>query len=484
MAFCKFSSQAVINGKTEVDNIFINDYLPYASENAVKVYLYGLYKCSNASAYDNTLESFSKVLKISEEDILEIFKFWEEQGLVQILNVVPVEIRYIPVKNVLNGVKKFKEDKYKDFNLKVQEIISGRMINPVEFSEYYSLIESLHIEPEALLMIIKYCANLKGENVGYKYILTVAKNWAYENVHTVSEVEERLISYEAYSDEMKQLLKAMGIKRFAYVEEKDLLLKWKTKFEFTFETILFVAKMQKKSIKSLNFEKLDEILTKYFENHLQSEVEIENFENRKQEFFDLAKDVVKTLGTYYSDLSPVVDNYIREWKNFGFDDDAILVVANLCFKSSIKTLENMDVKIKKFYKLGLVSKEAIEEYLNGVVLEDDKIKEILEKLGINRNVNLWDRNNYKTWVKDWLMPEELIVYATSLAEGKAYAMEYMNKILAKWHENKISNLEDAKKIKNDFSSVEIKNSNKLKNQREYSKKDVENLFDSLEEVEI
>ena len=354
MAFCKFSSQAVINGKTEVDNIFINDFLPFAPENAVKVYIYGLYKCSNASAYDNTLESFSKVLKISEEDILELYRYWEEQGLVQILNVVPVEIRYIPVKNVLTGAKKFKEDKYKDFNVKLQEIISGRMINPVEFSEYYSLIESLHIEPEALLMIIKYCVNLKGENVGYKYIVTVAKNWAYENIHTVSEVEERLISYEAYSDEMKQLLKAMGIKRFAYVEEKDLLLKWKNKFEFNFETIIFVAKKHKKASKSLNFEKLDEILTKYFENNLQSEVEIENFESRRQEFFDLAKDVVKTLGTYYADLSPVVDGYIREWKNLGFYNDAILMVASLCFKSSIRTLENMDAKIKKFYKLGLI----------------------------------------------------------------------------------------------------------------------------------
>ena len=484
MAFCKFSSQAVINGKTEVDNIFINDFLPFAPENAVKVYIYGLYKCSNASAYDNTLESFSKVLKISEEDILELYRYWEEQGLVQILNVVPVEIRYIPVKNVLTGAKKFKEDKYKDFNVKLQEIISGRMINPVEFSEYYSLIESLHIEPEALLMIIKYCVNLKGENVGYKYIVTVAKNWAYENIHTVSEVEERLISYEAYSDEMKQLLKAMGIKRFAYVEEKDLLLKWKNKFEFNFETIIFVAKKHKKASKSLNFEKLDEILTKYFENNLQSEVEIENFESRRQEFFDLAKDVVKTLGTYYADLSPVVDGYIREWKNLGFYNDAILMVASLCFKSSIRTLENMDAKIKKFYKLGLISKDSIKEYLNETIREDDKIKEILEKLGINRNVNLWDRNNYKTWVKDWLISEELIDYATTLAEGKAYAMEYMNKILASWHENKISNLADAKTFKLDFAFAENKKREKLNIEREYSKKDLENLFDNLEEVEI
>lgn len=483
MAFCKFSTQAVINGKTEVDNIFINDYLPFAPENAVRVYLFGLYKCSNSSAYDNTLESFSNILKISEEEILEIFKYWEEQGLVQILNVVPIEIRYVPVKNVLNNVKKFNESKYKDFNLKVQEIISGRMINPVEFSEYYSVIESLHLEPEALLMIIKYCVNLKGENVGYKYILTVAKNWAYDNIRTVKEVEDRLITYEQYSDDIKQLLKVMGIKRFAYVEEKDLLLKWKNKFEFNIETIIFIAKKHKKSSKSLNFEKLDEIITRYYENHIQSENEINEFELRRENLFELAKNVTKTLGVFYSDLSPVMENYILEWKNLGFEDETILEIAKFCFKTSIRTLENMDKKIKKFFKLGLISLNAIENYIEELASEDENIKEILQKLNINRNVNLWDRNNYRIWVKDWLISNELINYACQLAQGKTYAIEYMNKILSKWHENKIENLEQAKEFKIEINS-QLTKTEKLKNEREYSKTEVENLFSSLEEVEI
>lgn len=482
MAFCKFSSQAVINGKTEVDNIFINDYLPFAPENAIKVYLYGLYKCGNASSYDNSLEGFSKVLKISEEDILEIFKYWEEQGLVQILNVVPIEIRYFPIKNVINNVKKFNESKYKDFNLKVQEIITGRMINPIEFSEYYSVIESLHIEQEALLMIIKYCVNLKGENVGYKYILTVAKNWAYENIHTTSEVENRLITYEQYSDDMKMILKAMGIKRFSYVEEKDLFIKWKNKLGFSVDTIVYIAKKNKKSLKSLNFEKLDEIICKYYENHLMCQDEIEEFESRKQELFDLSKSVVKALGLYYSDLTPVLENYVLKWKNMGYDNETILNIANLCFKSSIKTLEAMDNKIDKFFKLGLLSNESILQYLNELADVDNKILNILSTLGINRAVNYWDRNNYKIWVKDWLMPDELINYACSLAAGKSFAMEYVNKILSKWHENKIESLADAQNFKIDIQNETKKP--KMKNQREYSKQEVDNLFNTLEEVEI
>ena len=108
MAFCKFSSEYVINKETQVDNLFINEFLPYAPAECVKVYLYGLYKCSNSSAYDNTIENFSKVLNLSPEEIEDAFLYWQEQGLVQVLNTCPIEIRFMPLKNVINNTKKYK----------------------------------------------------------------------------------------------------------------------------------------------------------------------------------------------------------------------------------------------------------------------------------------------------------------------------------------------------------------------------------------
>ena len=263
MAFFKFSSQSVINNKTEVDNIFINDFLPYAPENAVKVYLYGLYKCNNSNSYDNTIESFSKVLKISEEEILEIYEYWENEGLIQVLRTVPIEIRYMPIKNVISNTKKFNTSKYHDFNIQAQEIIEGRMISPNEYSEYYDSIETFHIEPEALLMIMKYCVNLKGANVGYNYILTVAKNWAYDGVRTVADVEDRLITYEQYSDNINLLLKAMGLKKVVSIEEKEMYLKWTKELDFSFETIIAVIRLLKKPTMKMSFiylEKINEIL--------------------------------------------------------------------------------------------------------------------------------------------------------------------------------------------------------------------------------
>lgn len=67
MSFCKFSTQMIASDKTTVDNLFLSEFMPYAPENFVKVYLYGLFKCNNADSFDNELESFSRILSLSED---------------------------------------------------------------------------------------------------------------------------------------------------------------------------------------------------------------------------------------------------------------------------------------------------------------------------------------------------------------------------------------------------------------------------------
>jgi len=110
MAFCKYSTEYVASSKTEVDNIFINDYLPYAQAEFVKVYLYGLYKCNDASSFDNTLENFARHLNMSEEDVIGAFEYWQEQGLVQVMNTHPIQVRFIPLKNVFNSIYEQKDN--------------------------------------------------------------------------------------------------------------------------------------------------------------------------------------------------------------------------------------------------------------------------------------------------------------------------------------------------------------------------------------
>ena len=479
MAFCKFSSEYVISKETAVDNLFINEFLPYAPAECVKVYLYGLYKCTNSSSYDNTIENFAKVLNLTEEEVEDAFLYWQDEGLVQVLNTCPIEIRFMPLKNVINNTKKYKPEEFSTFNRQVQEILEGRQITPTEYDEYYYLLKTMHFQPEALLMIIKFCTQIKGANVGYKYIVTVAKNWANEGITTTKSVEERLFTYEQAGSDLEKLLKICGAKRNATLEEREMFLKWTKELGFNYNTIEYVAKLLKPT--KVNFEKLDARLLKYYEMKKLSIKEIEDYEKEKSEMYTLAREINKKMGLYYENLEPVVENYISKWLNLGHNSTSLLALADYCFKNSIRTLEGLDSTVLKLYKLGIVSMEAIEEYMQELILLDKEIKEILEKLGISRMVTNQDRTYYKTWKQDWNLSSELIALGVEMSAGKFQPLQYLNKLLSNWHTNSVKTLDEAKNYIIPEKMPEKVSKNKG---RSYKKEELDALFDSLEEIEL
>ena len=480
MAFCKYSIDMLANNSTAVDNIFINNYLPYADSNFVKVYLYGLYKCQDSNSRDNTIENFANELNLSQEDIEKAFEYWQEQGLVQILNVIPFEVRYLPISDVLNNTKKYNAKKYESFNAQAQEILCGRMITPNEYREYYDIIERFHVEKEALLMIINYCVNIKGDNVGYAYITTIAKDWANQKITTAKQVEERLIEFENLRTGMEYLLKLMGAKRLPNIEERTLYQKW-VQEGFDDEVLTYVAKKMKSKNKP-SFQAMDILLDKYFAQKLFSTNEIELFEEEKSKASKIAKTITKNLGLYYENLEPVIENYIFNWVNLGFSENMLEEISNYCFKTNVRTLEGMSKVLEKFHKLGILTENSLAEYFNEVLVVDKKIKTILENIGLSRNVNQFDRDKYKIWKEIWKMPDEIIDYACTLAVGKDQPMQYLAGIFATLHDKNITTLEDAKNSYNIISPKSTTKSNFTG--RQYSKEEMNALFQSIDEIEI
>ena len=482
MAFCKYSSGFVANSSITIDASFLNDFVPYAPENCLKVYLFGLLKCQNSSSYDNTIENFENVLGLSKQDIIDIFLYWQDQNLVQVLNVEPIEVRYLPVKNALKRVKVANIKKYSSFTLQAQEIIEGREITPHEFNEYIDFIESSKIQPEALLMIMKYCTNTKGNNIGYSYILTVAKNWVQEGIRTSEKVEEKLETLNALVSDNSKVAKALKFQGNLGIEHQQLFSKWKDEFGFDLGTIVYVAKETSKKTKKCGYEFLDNILCRYYEQKLMSIKEIEEYEANKESLSQIARSVNKAIGVYYEQIENVVDTYILPWVTKGYTEDTLLMVANFCFKNNIRTLSGMDTIINKFYKLGLVSTSAIEQYSKGLYEIDIEIKELLSKLGINRKVNSFDRSAYHTWSVEWNMPKDLIDYACELSSGKANGIQYMNKILSNWQQQNIKTLDKAKK--NATVPTTQPNNNTIANRISYSEDELNALFDNLDGIEL
>lgn len=478
MTFCKFSPSYQTENKTMVDNAFINNFLPVAPDMCVKAYLLGLSKCGNADDSDNSLEFFANTLKICEEDVVSLFKYWEDQGLVQVLSTDPVEIRFLPINSAMGSVKKYKVDKYTDFNIQAQELLGGRMIMPNEFVEFYNLIEKHHIAENALLEIIRYCVEYKGFGLSPNYCLTVAKDWERSGVRTLEQVRAKIEELGYVDDNMSEILLAMGSKRKVQIEDKELLNKWLKGFGFELNVILYVIKTIKQKKKKMDVNILDVALTKYFEMKLMSVQEIENYEQEKDNLYAVAMAVNKELGIFYEDLSKEIEAYIVPWVNMGFEIDLLKMVADNCFKSSIRTLEGMNNIISKLFKLGIVNVDAYLNYLKDNFAVDEKIKQVLTNMNLVRNVNNIDRNFYNTWTQDWGYEHDVVLYGAQLSRDKINAMAYLNKILSNWNAQGVKTLEKAK-----ASAVDVPSSSGYIHNN-YTKEQIASVLTNLDDVEV
>ncbi len=483
MPFCSFSSKLAMDGYTVIENTFFNEFLPQATGDDVKIYLYGLNLCNNPNLEDNSLDTISKVLCLPEEQIKNAFLYWQDMGLVQVVSREPFEVRFLPV-SVHSGSSKIRnKEKYLEFNNLISNIITGRMITPTEFNEYYTLIESHHFEPEAVLLIANYCVKLKSNSVGYPYILAVARSFEADGLKSFEAIEQKILEQEKSSLQIKEVLKALGSNRNADIEERNLYTKWTSVYGFSHHVILEIAKLQKKHG---GFAKLDENLSKYYSQKLFTLEEISNFSKKQDELYEIAKKVSTTIGLSYQNYENVVNTYVSAWDAKGYDADALLFIAQFCFNQSLRRLEDMNTVVQKFFKLGLVSLASIEQYIQGIVANDEQIKEVLGTLNLLRSVQTNDRELYKNWTENWGFSHQEILEVAKIIAPKTTSVTYLSKVLNSVHEQNLSGekiLEYVKRSMEGYGKTD-KTPQSQYMTRDLSAAQLSAVLDSLDDVEI
>lgn len=486
MAFCKYSSSFIDNGCINVDGRFLNDYLPFAPENHLKVYLFGLLKCQNSAGLDNSLENFVNVLGLSKMEVMKSFEYWQEQNLVQILEIDPVEIRYLPVKDAVKNSKKFENKKYASFVTEIQEIIAGRQIGPSEFYRYIDFIETYGFLPCDFNMIVKYCVERKGDAINANYILTVAKVWADEGVRTAEKIEEKIENMTLLTSDVSQVAKALKFRGNLSIEHQQLYEKWTKTFGFSLANILLVSKKVSVKTKNYSFEMLDKLLLKYFELKLLTFGEMEEYEANKSDLNALAKDINRAIGIYYESVDSEIEFYILPWLSKGFNDVTLVQIANFCFKNNIKTLEGMDLTVQKFHKLGLTSMSGINQHIEELSALDGKIRVLLTELNLDRRVNKFDRDFYRKWTNVFHFSQEIILHAVDLSKGKMNALQYANALLTSWHEAGLKEIQEIKKQKRDSKAQKMGAfvGKSFSQAKSYTAEEVSALFDNLDEINL
>lgn len=448
MALISISDELSKKSFTSVENKFITKYMPVLEPISVKVYLYALYLYQNGlSSY--TLEDMAQSLAVSEDELKNYFEYLEEFELVSVLSFSPFEVKLLDADNAYGTPKKFKPEKYSDFTKNVQAVLKGRMISTNEFREYFILLEEYGFEQNALIMIINYCVNLKGDNIRLQYIKKVAKSFAEDGAVTAKKVDERLSAYTQSTPSLLKIFTSAGINKQPDVEDDKLYKKWTEELGFDDNAIISAAK----NFKAKTCEKIDSALYELYKNKKFDVKEIEDYCKTKNSVCKITLEIAKSLGVYMQNSLPYVENYVNVWYNYGYSFNSMKNIADYCFKHGKNSFEAMDDFIKQIYNEGIVADVSINSHIRELEIQDNFIKSILSVCGLTRKIIDWDRQSLIKW-RAWGFTDEMITQAAKLSAGKSNPMAYINGILSAWKKDNVTDISQINT--NSYSTVSSK----------------------------
>ncbi len=426
MAFICLSDKVSDKSFTSVENKFITKYMPVLEPVAVKVYLYALYLCKSGTA-NFTIGDLGKALNLTEEQAISYFEYLEEFELIKITSFSPFEAIILECENISGTPKKIKPEKYADFTRSAQALIKGRMISTNEFREYFYLLEEYTFEQNALLMIISYCVNLKGDNIRFQYIKKVAKSFAEEGAITAEKVNKKLSSYTSSTPALIKIYSAVGISRQPDIDDDKLYKKWNSEFGFDDEAIIAAAKY----FKAKTADKLDLALCELYKNRKFDIKEIEDYCKNKNSIYTATIEIARSLGVYMKNSAPYIETYSNIWCNYGYSLDALKTIAVHCFRNGRNSFEEMNDFICQLLKEGTVDDSAVKSKLETYQADDSLISKLISACGLHRKIIDWDRENLSRW-RDWGFNNDMLIKAASLSSGKNNPFAYMNGILSAW----------------------------------------------------
>ena len=439
MPFCTFARRGGAQ-YTLVDNTFVLHFLPYAPETALKVYVYGLALCQNPLSDDNDPERMAIALDLTMEDIVSAYEYWEGMGIVRIATRQPLTVLYLSPSEAMQSARTIAGDRYHDFLVQLQDCFDDRMLSPNELYTYLQFLEDTHYDPQALVMIARFCVDKKGTGIKAPYVLTVARNWAQQGINTPADVEARIRDADEVGEELRAVFRALKKKAAPDIADRQLYLKWTRSWGFAPEAVVRAAK----TVKRGGMERLDVVLDGFFRMGVFTVADMDVAIKTREDNYALCIRINKILGLYYESLEHLVETYIAPWQALGYTADSLVLLAKYCAMRGVRTLEGMHDVVQKLYADGVVEEQSVKVYLDQYAQVEKAVARVLDATGTARRVTQSDRDMYRTWTQTWGMNDEMILYAATLAQGRPYPMGIVGNTLSRWHAAQIHTVEDAR----------------------------------------
>lgn len=239
---------------TDIENIFISEYMIGAPGDYVKIYFYALMYANLEIEITN--EEISQRLLIAIEDVLKAWTYWEGLGVVKKHYInkgdrLNYKVEFLNLREQLYGkgitnskeqqtINKesltLKDEELKDLFTSIEKI-TGRLLGGNEPMEIINWVSEYDATPELIVYAYSYCVkSRKKDNV--KYVGAVVREWIENGITTPEKIEEHLTNVDKKHFQYKRVLKALGFSRNATEAEKELMDKWFIEMNFSMDKVL------------------------------------------------------------------------------------------------------------------------------------------------------------------------------------------------------------------------------------------------------
>ena len=277
---------------TEVENLFISEYMPSAPENAVKLYLLALMYAQQGLPFDDA--QAAKKLGISLAAVADAWDYWREKGLVrlsvkdpkrpaerdaELLNIREMMYgrRAEPAVQAGDSAPFALDDEAFSRLLSGIESVTGRLLEAREPEEVASWITEYGMDPDVILLGYKY-SNQKGKSSRCRYVGAILKDWRAKGLVTVDQVEDSLAASDRHYEFYRAVMKELGFHRSASEPEKRVMDVWFDKMGLSLDEVMDACR-KTTGISNPNINYVNSVLTARYNEKNASEGEKISEEN-------------------------------------------------------------------------------------------------------------------------------------------------------------------------------------------------------------
>lgn len=261
---------------TPVSNVFIENYMPKARGEFIKVYLLLLkYNASNEPGVNCSILASS--LNLLESDVMNALDYWNEQGVIKLTSIDRLNnfsIEFLPLSDEsiqnsnINILDALNNSSTNDMLRDIEKIIS-RPLSTKEMEMYLSWQKDFSFTSELILLIIEYCVS-KGKSDA-RYIEKVAISWHDMNIKTIDDAQAFIKETEDKWIKIRKILSYLGIKNAEIMKpQQDLLEKWINIYMFDTPLIQKACDICFERLNRADFKYIDGILTKWHKGNIKT----------------------------------------------------------------------------------------------------------------------------------------------------------------------------------------------------------------------